>query len=212
MRGSEGEVGNVEPVRINVSRISRAKNMKKFVLLGYLLGIATAVLVVLACMCDGTPFQSMPMKYGIDSGTGIVCTERFVVVYEGMDGDDAGASCFTYAGKHGTLPAFWRGYGLGWSGGANGIDSLTMYEPAFGTATIYFHGKLLRVEDEGQYLRVQNQLLPLGAERTVAVVDKAGACRQLHGQAADELMESIPAWYLDPELDARPATMALAGR
>ena len=132
--------------------------MKKLVL-GYVLGVATAAAVVLACMCGGTPFRSMPIKYGIESGTGIVCTERFVVVYEGMQEDDAGASSFTYAGKDGTLPAFWRGYGLGWSGGANGIDWLTMYEPAFGTATIYFHGKLLRVEDEGQYLRVQNQLL-----------------------------------------------------
>ena len=177
--------------------------MKKLVL-GYVLGVATAAAVVLACMATGTPFQAMPIKYGIEDGTGIVCTERFVVVYEGMEGDDAGASCFTFAGKHGSIPAFWRGYGLGWTGGANGIESLMMYEPAFGTATIYFHGKLLRVEEEGRFLRVQNQLLPLGPERTVAVVDRAGSCRQLHGEEADTLVANIPAWYKDPELNARP--------
>ncbi|MGD0898823.1 MAG: hypothetical protein ABR915_13380 [Thermoguttaceae bacterium] len=185
--------------------------MKKLVL-GYFLGVATAVLVVLACMGTGTPFKSMPMKCGIDAGTGIVFTERFMVVYEGMDGDEAVASGFTYAGTHGTLPAFWRGYGEGWTGGASGIESLRTYEPSRGTATFYFHGKLLRVEEDGRYLRVQDQLLPLGTERIVAVVDKAGSCHQLRGQEADRLVQSIPSWYQDPELNARPARVTMAER
>jgi hypothetical protein len=38
-------------------------------------------------------------------------------------------------------------------------------------------------------------------------VDKAGSCRQLRGQEAEKFVESIPPWYKDPELDARPPAL-----
>ena len=178
--------------------------MKKKIVLAYVLGMATVALILIALMSTGTPFRSMIVKHGIENGAGIVSTERFVVIFEGMEGDDAGASSFTYAGRNGVLPAFWRGYGEGSSGDATGITCLRTYEPCGAVATFYFHGKLLRVEDDGRFLRVQNQRLPLGADRIVALVDAEGSCHSLNGEEAEELIQNLPAWYRDQELSPRP--------
>jgi hypothetical protein len=177
--------------------------MKKLVL-AYVLGMATVVLTAIALMWPGTPFQSMLLKHGIENGAGIVSTERFVVVYEGLNGDDAGAFSFTYAGRNGILPALWRGYGEGWSGGLSGITCFRTYDPDSGDATLCLHGKLLRVEDGGRFLRVQNQRLPLGAEKIVALVDEEGSCRQLSSPEAEHLIQNLPAWYRDSKLNPRP--------
>ena len=102
--------------------------------LGYFLGAASVVLLVLYFMSTGTPFRTMAIKYGFEEGTGIVFTDRFVVVYDGMEGNNTGAGRINYAGKDGTLPAFWRGFALGWQGGPTGIETMSTYDPAFGTA------------------------------------------------------------------------------
>jgi hypothetical protein len=87
------------------------------------------------------------------------------------------------------------------------------YEPGSGTATLFFHGKLLRVEEDGRYIRVQDKRLPLGEERVVVVVAEDALCRPLVGPEADALLQSIPAWYKDPEMNARPAVAsAMASR
>ena len=185
----------------------------KRLIVGYSLGAGTVLLIVIGCMLDGSPFTSMLLKCGIENGRGIVFTERFAVVYEGMKGNDANAANITYAGKHGTLPAFWSGYGQGWSGGSEGIENLHTYEPGSGTATLFFHGKLLRVEEDGQYIRVQDKRLPLGKERVVVIVAEDALCHPLVGPEADALLQSIPVWYKDPEMNARPAvTSAMASR
>ena len=180
--------------------------MKKAII-AYVLGAATVGLVVISCMCTGTPFKSMPMKYGIEQGRGIIFTKRFVIVYEDMEGNAAGGGGFTWAGKHGTIPAFWIGYGCGWYGGPAGIESLHTYEPGFGTATLFFHGKVLRVEEDGEFLRVQNQRFRLGDTRIVAVVGTDGLCHRVQGADADALLKGIPSWYKDPDPTARPVSL-----
>jgi hypothetical protein len=177
--------------------------MKRF-FLGFAACAVVVVLLVLYMMLEGTPFRSMLIKTGIENGRGIIYTERFVVVYEGMAGDDANATNMTYAGRHGEIPAFWRGYQTGWSGGATGIDTLQTYDPGLATATVVFHGKIVRVEEDGTFLRTQLLRLPLGPSQVVVLVNKDGDARELRGAEAQALLQTLQPWYRDPQPGTRP--------
>ena len=176
----------------------------KRVVIGYVAGMISTLLVVVALMFTGTPFRSMPLKYGVEEGKGFVSTPKFLLVFEGIKLDQAGALNFTYAGRHGEIPAFWRGYGIGYNAGATGIDCLHTYEPGFGTATLFVFGKIIRVENEGKYLRVQDKLFDMEHTRIVATIDEQGHCGQLAGDDARKTAESLKPWYREGELGARP--------
>jgi hypothetical protein len=162
----------------------------------------------------GTPFRGIWMKYGTDDGKGVLVTEKFLIIYDGMP--DTGrwpgtgrASCyFTYAGTQCTVPDLRSGYGSGRDQGSRGIEFLSTYEPRWGVATIFFLGKIIQIENEGTLLRVQNAEIKLGEGFVVAVVSKDGFCTQLTGEDARKAAESVPSWYRDGQFPGRPAVFS----
>ena len=183
--------------------------MKK-ALIGFALGIALSCALVVFAMSDGKPFRSMVVKHGVENGAGIVATEKFVVLFAGVDKDDAGACTATYAGKYGTLPAVWSGYSSGWTGDQTGISSYHTYEPNQGTALLFYFGRLILLEETGQYLRVQNKRFALGDKTVVVSVGADGVCKSLSDVEARKIYDSLDGWYKDPTVSAkRPANHAV---
>jgi hypothetical protein len=177
--------------------------MKKFIL-GVATGVVVMLLVVLGLMLTGTRFQSVIFKYGPYEGHAVVACPKFIIVY--MDGRQAGAGCcpVTISGRSGELPAFWDGHGTGFSGDATGIDMLHTYEPRFGVATIFVHGHIIRVENEGTDLRVQDKIFRLGPERIVVVVDEKGYAWPANAAETATIVTSLPKWFTDNEPLAYP--------
>jgi hypothetical protein len=177
--------------------------MKKFIL-GVAAGAAVMLLVVLGLMWTGTPTETVILKYGPCEGNAVVACPKFVIMY--MDVRDAGAgSCpVAIAGRDGTIPAFWRGYGTGYSGGETGIDMLHTYDRGLGVATIFVHGHIIRVENDGADLRVQDKLFRLDAGRVLVIVDTQGHAWAAEPDKARQIIELLPPWFLDNQLSACP--------
>jgi hypothetical protein len=177
--------------------------MKKFIL-GVAAGVVIMLLVALGLMMTGTRFQSIIFKYAPYDGHAVVACPKFIVVY--MDGRQAGTgSCpVTISGRSGELPAFWGGYGTGFSGDATGIDMLRTYEPGSGAATIFVHGHILRVENDGTDLRVQDKIFRLGPDRIVVVVDEKGYAWPANAAETATIVASLPKWFTDNELSLYP--------
>ena len=130
-------------------------------------------------------------------------TEKFVVFFEGVETDDAGASLITYTGKHGTLPAFWDGYPTGRTS-----TSIHSYEPCFGRAVLVYFGKTILIEEGGTVLQIQNTRYHLGDGRTtVVVVGEDGKCKFVDDDEAQKRYVTLPRWYKDGEISLRPPPM-----
>jgi hypothetical protein len=144
------------------------------------------------------------LKYGPYDGHAFVACPKFIVVY--MDGRQAsaGAGGVTISGRYGTLPAFWDGYRQGFSGDATGIDFLNTYEPGFGAATIFVHGHIIRVENDGTDLRVQDKVFRLGPDRIVVVVDEKGYAWPANAAESATIVTALPKWFTDNESSAYP--------
>lgn len=180
--------------------------MKKIVL-GVVIGITLSVVGVLLAMCGGEEFRSTVLKYGVEDGTGIVATEHFVVLFDGISEDGAGSDIITYAGRHGALPALWSGYSTGWGAGDKGITSYHTYDPHQGRAILFQFGKLIRVEESGRFLRVQDQRFSLGKETVVVSVNAEGLCKSLTDEEARKIHEALDPWYKDSSVSTRPLKM-----
>lgn len=159
--------------------------MKRFII-GVAVGAFAVTATIIALMFTGSPFRAVPCTYGPYGHGMFVSTPVFLVVYE-EGGSTAGGDNMTFSGKHGVIPAFWRGYGGGAGGGATGFDALRTYEPASGTATLFLAGRLIMVEEDGKYLRVQNLRVPFDGEKVAIVVDKGGIARRLDAREAAEV-------------------------
>lgn len=178
---------------------------RKAFLGGCVAGALMAAAGVIALMSTGSPFQSLMYKYGTSPKGLVFSTPRFAVVYEDWQISAAGSGRFTFAGKHGTIPAFWRGYGLTGGRMEPEVSLLTTYEPGFGDATIWLHGQLMRIENNGEYLRVQNQLIPLRGSNPVVVVDQQGIARLPSAAEQQAIRKSLIPWFQDfDEISAFP--------
>jgi len=171
---------------------------------GFVVGLAAMLAIVIGLMTTGTPFESIPCKYGPYEGDLVFSTPRFVIIYKGMEATGGGMFSATISGQHGTLPAFWGGYGCGFHGGPKGIDTLHTYEPGFGTATLFVLGKLVRVEQNGNLLRVQDGLFDMSDGKVIVVVDEEGLAHQLVGEHAQRAEDSLDVWFSGFEHGAEP--------
>ena len=180
--------------------------MKKAIV-GFGVGIALSILVVLIAMSGGEEFRTMVMKVGVENGTGIIATELFVVLIDGVREDAGEAGSITYAGRHGALRAPWGHLGgcSGWGGGDKGITSYTTYDPNLGTALLFYFGRLILVEDSGRYLRVHPGRFALGDEIVVVSVGADGLCKSLSNEEARGIYEALDPWYKDGVVSARPS-------
>jgi hypothetical protein len=176
----------------------------KTAIAGFAVGIVLSILLVVIAMSGGERFRSMVLKYGVENGTGIIATERFVVLFDGVDEGDAGSSMITYAGRHGSLPALWSGYSSGWGAGDKGITSLHTYDPNKGRALLCWFGKLILVEESGRFLRVQNGRFALEDEVIIVSVGEDGLCKSLTDDEARGIYEALDPRYKDGVVSARP--------
>jgi len=173
----------------------------------FVFGVGTGAVIVFAilllCMTSGTEFKTYLMKYGDHDGNGVVATSKFVVVFEGMKDIGAGASHVTLQGKDGIIPAFWRGYSESWGAIGNQITDMNLYQPAFGRAILFFNKQTIMVEEEATILRVGSDTFALD-EQLVVVVDEEGVPRQVSQAEAIKFVSSLPEWFTDDSVSARP--------
>lgn len=188
-----------------LSNHTKQNKMKK-IILGLAIGIALSTAVVLIAMCGGEEFRHTVLKYGVEDGTGIIATEHFVVLFDGVSEDCAGSDSITYAGRHGAIPALWFGYSTGSVSDDRGITSYHTYDPHQGIALLFQFGKLILVEESGRFLRVQNQRFPLGEGIVVVSVNADGFCKSLKGEEARRIYEALVPWYKDGLVSTRPIT------
>lgn len=178
-------------------------NMKK-IILGTIIGIALSMGGILIAMSGGEEFRSTQLKYGLMDGTGIIASDRFIILFDYVPGTyPSGSSMVTISGRHGTLPAPWREYSSGW-GGAKGINSLHTYNPDKGEALLFYFGKLVLIEDSGRILRVQDGRFPLGDSVLVVSVDSTGYCKTLTDEEAQQIYASLDPWFKDESMSTRP--------
>jgi hypothetical protein len=191
----------------NYSQIG--ESMKKMMAGVSLLGVLFLTIGCSGLM--GEKFRSMTLKHGVKNGKGIMATERFVLLFEGVDQKNGGGSrSITYAGRHGSVPRFWDGYCGGWGGDETGITSYNTYEPRRGTAILYQFGKLILIEDSGRTLRVQNGRFALEEGKIVVVsVGVNGLCKGLSDSEAKKVYEGLNKWYKDGEISAFPLRMLI---
>ena len=171
---------------------------------GFFVGIGSSVVIVLIAMSGGEPFQTMVLKARVENETGIIATERFVILFDGVRGTGGGSCMITYAGRHGTLPALWSGYGTGWGAGDKGITAFHTYNPDRGTAVLFYFGRLILVEDSGRYLRVQDRRFPLGDKTVVVAVAADGHCKSISDDQAEEIYDGLDSWYKDRVVSLAP--------
>ena len=177
--------------------------MKRF-LLGVGVGVLIAVGVFACLRLRPDPFKYVPLKYGPSGDDTVVSTPRFLVIYEGMRTPGGGMSNVTLSGKYDEVRPFFGGPGSGGGAGDKGIDFLHTYNGNSATATLFLHGKLIRVEKNGKFLRVQNGLYELGDEKLVVRVDKEGYAHLLQGEEAGQAEEALDDWFKTFEFSAFP--------
>lgn len=177
--------------------------MNRFVI-GLVIGIAVSVAFVLLAMVPEEAFRTMTLKYGVENGTGVVATERFVILFDGVTNGGAGAHMITYAGREGSLPAYWSGYCAGGAGDQTGLTSYHTYDPHMGKALLYYFGRLFFVEDSGRFLRVQDCRIPLGARTVVVSVGADGRCKDISNEEAGRAYRGLDGWFKDDALTLRP--------
>ncbi|KPJ55604.1 MAG: hypothetical protein AMS16_04010, partial [Planctomycetes bacterium DG_58] len=150
------------------------------------------------------PFKSVPLKYGPYKGDTVVSTPRFLIIYEGMRTPGGGGSNVTISGKYDEVRPFFGGPGSGCDAGDKGIDFLHTYNGNSGTATLYLHGRLIRVEENGKLLRTQDGLYELGDEKLLVRVDREGHAHLLQGEEARLAEEALDDWFKTFEFSAFP--------
>lgn len=164
-----------------------------------LLVLCVVVVVPVSLMLTGRPFETTLLKYGAEPGLGVVHTAEFVVLIEEPPRDDAGSHPVNIRGYHGVIPAFWEGYPEGGS-----THSFRKYDPKSGIAHLHYFDTDIYLKNECREMSIHGQTVPLSADQDFVLVKSDKSVAKLSPDEVFDCRKSLPHWYQDGELNAKP--------